>query len=120
PTLLGLRNPVGPAVAEEGHEANLEILAFLVVRLAVAFEANDPHAGLIVAAALEAADEAGEVEVACDAGSGRNRGYYSPAGDRQRCRCGNAQPAGGQDGVGNRAVCAASACLTPVPPPLPP
>src|SRR5262249_40310523 len=78
PTLLGLRNPVGPAVAEEGHEAHFEILAFLVVRLAVAFEANDPHAGLIVAAALEAADEAGEVEVACDAGSGRNRGYYSP------------------------------------------
>src|SRR5262249_18684328 len=108
PTLLGLRNPVGPAVAEEGHQAHLEILAFLVVRLAVDFDAEDPRADLIVAAALEAADEAGEIEVARDAGSSRNRGYYSPSGDRQRCRCGNAQPAGGQDGVGNRAVLAAS------------
>src|SRR5262249_8853564 len=55
PTLLGLRNPVGPASAEEGHEAHFEILAFLVGRLAVAFVANDPHAGLIVAAAPLAA-----------------------------------------------------------------
>src|SRR5215475_9514641 len=114
PALLSLRNPVGPAVAEEGHEAHFEILAFLVVRLAVAFEANDPHAGLIVAASLEAADEAGQVEVACDAGSSRNRGYYSPSGDPQRCRCGDAQPAAGQDRVPNRAMGAPSARVTRV------
>src|SRR5262249_19514098 len=83
PALLGLRNPTSPGRAEEGHEAHLEILAFLVGRLAVAFEANDPRADLIVAAALEAADEAGEVEVACNAGSSRNRGQRGdshPAG----------------------------------------
>src|SRR5262245_17499139 len=73
PALLGLRNPVGPADVER-REGRFEILALLVGRGAVAFEANDPHAGLIVAAALEAADEAGEVEVACDAGSSRTRG----------------------------------------------
>src|SRR5215510_12350065 len=74
PTLLGLRNPVGPASAEEGHEAHLEILAFLVGRGAVDFDAKDPRADLIVAAALEASDEAGEIEVAGDAGSSRGRG----------------------------------------------
>src|SRR5262249_39116965 len=99
PALLGLRNPVGPAVAEEGHQANLEILAFLVARGAVAFEANDPHAGLIVAAALEAADEAGEVEVARNAGSSRNRGQY---------RGGDAQAAAGQERVPKRGMLAAS------------
>src|SRR5215469_9766098 len=76
PTLLGLGDPVGPAVAEERHEAHFEILALFVGRGAVALEADDPHAKLIVAAALEAADEAGQVEIACNAGSSRNRGYY--------------------------------------------
>src|SRR5499427_10251498 len=69
PTLLGLGDPVGPAVAEERHEAHFEVLALFVGRHAVAFDANDPHAHLIVAAGLEAADEAGQVEVACNAGS---------------------------------------------------
>src|SRR5499427_650763 len=102
PTLLSLRNPVGPAVAEERHEAHFEVLALFVGRHTVDFRANDPHAHLIVAAALEAADEAGQVEIACNAGSSRNRGYdYSRSGDPQRCRCG-AQPVAGQDGVGNR------------------
>src|SRR5262249_46620614 len=105
PALLSLRNPVGPARAEEGHEAHLEILAFLVGRLAVAFEANDPHAGLIVAAALEAADEAGEVEVASNAGSSRNRSQY---------RCGNPQAAAGQERVANRGMGAPSARVTRV------
>ena len=36
------------------------------------------------------ADEAGQVEIACNAGSNRNRGYYSPSADPQRCRCGDA------------------------------
>ena len=76
PALLGLGDPVGPAVAEERHEAHFEILALFVVRHTVALETKDPHAPLIVAAALEAADEAGEVEIACNAGSSRNRGYY--------------------------------------------
>src|SRR5215831_15414825 len=101
PALLSLRNPVGPARAEEGHEAHLEILALLVGRGAVAFEANDPHADLIVAAALEAADEAGQVEVACDAGSSRNRGQR---GDPTRL--------GGQEGVPSRGMLAASARVT--------
>src|SRR5262245_40621731 len=107
PTLLGLGDPVGPAVAEERHEAHFEILALFVGRHAVAFEANDPHAHLIVAAALEAADEAGQVEIACNAGPNRNRGYYSPSGEPQRCRCG-AQRVAGQDGVRNRGLRAAS------------
>src|SRR5262249_38733333 len=103
PTLLGLRNPVSPGVAEEGHEANFEILALLVGRLAVPFEANDPHAALVVAAALEAADEAGEVEVARDAGSSRNRGQR---GDPTRL--------GGQEGVPSRGMGAPSARVTRV------
>src|SRR5262249_11481142 len=102
PALLGLRTPVGPAVAEERHEAHFEILALFVGRHTVDFRANDPLAELIVAAALEAADEAGQIEIACNAGSNRNRGYHSPSGEPQRCRCGNAQPAAGQDGVRNR------------------
>src|SRR5262249_26920985 len=102
PALLGLRNPGAPprgagGNGEEGHEAHLEILAFLVGRLAVAFEANDPHTGLIVAAALEAADEAGEVEVASNAGDSRNRGQR---GDPTRL--------GGQEGVPSRGMGAPS------------
>src|SRR5262249_20028027 len=114
PTLLALGGPVGLAVAEEGHEADLEVLALFVGRHAVDFRANDPHAHLIVAAALEAADEAGEVEIASNAGSNRNRGYDWPSGDRQRCRSGNPHRAGGQDGVGNRGLLAPSGRRTRV------
>src|SRR5262249_48862785 len=103
PTLLSLRNPVGPASAEEGHEAHLEILAFLVGRGAVDFDTEDPHPDLIVAAALEATDEAGEVKVACDAGSSRNRRQY---------RCGSSQAAAGQERVAGRGMRAASARVT--------
>src|SRR6516164_10072468 len=67
PTLLSLRNPVGPPYAGERHQAGFEVLALFVGRHTVDFGAKDPHAPLIVATALEAADEAGEVEVASNA-----------------------------------------------------
>src|SRR6516165_267587 len=99
PTLLGLRNPVGPVRGDERHEAGLEVLALFVGRHAVAFEAKDPLADLIVAAALEAADEAGEVEVASNAGSSRSGEQYG---------CGSPQRASGLEGVPDRGLCAPS------------
>jgi hypothetical protein len=69
PTLLRLRNEGGTAGAGERRDGPFETLALFVGRHTVDFRANDPLAELIVAAALEAADEAGEIEVACNAGA---------------------------------------------------
>src|SRR5262249_44281765 len=103
PTLLRLRNEAGAADAGERPEARFEILALFVGRGAVALEADDPLADLIVAAALEAADEAGEAEVACNAGSSRGPEQF---------RWGAPQWAAGNDGVGNRAMSAPSGPIT--------
>jgi len=99
PTLLGLRNPVLPAHAEERREWHFLRLALFVGRGSVDFHAPDPCADLIVAAALEAADEAGEVEGVGNVASSRDSG---------RERCGDPKRAGGKDGIGNRAVGARS------------
>src|SRR5262249_17144307 len=69
----------------------------------VALKANDPHAHLIVAAALEAADEAGEVKVACNARS-------TPVPEQSGR--GSPQRAAGQDGVAKGGLRAPSARLT--------
>src|SRR6516225_11611747 len=105
PALLSLRNPVSPARDGERHQAGFEVLALFVGRHTVDFRANDPHAHLIIAAALEAADEAGEVEVASNAGSRRGR---------EQCGGRSPQRAAGQDGVAKRGLCAASGRITRV------
>src|SRR6266498_1420908 len=64
PALLGFRNPVH-AVRCQRHERNLGALTRLVGRRSVALDAEHPHAPLPVAAALEAADEARQVEGVC-------------------------------------------------------
>src|SRR5215831_13703698 len=83
PTLLRLGNPVLPAGAQESREWHFLRLTLFVGRGAVDFDAPDPRADLIVAAALEAADEAGEVEgvgnVAPDCGRERRGGASGPA-----------------------------------------
>src|SRR5258708_29419837 len=63
PPLLRLGDPVGPAVAAERHEADLEVLALFVRRHAVDFRSNAPHAHLKLPAASEAAADAGELPV---------------------------------------------------------
>src|SRR5262249_57239993 len=91
------------AAWEEGRKPDLECLALFVGRGAVDFDAPDPRADLIVTAALETANEAGEVEGVGNLGSGRSRE-----------RGGGQQWAVGNDGSSDRANCARSARSTRV------
>src|SRR5215831_11766716 len=77
PTLLGLRNPVGPAAASNWHEGRLECLALFIGRRAVALDAEDPRAPLPVAAERAAADEACQIEIVSNVDAGRKHGASS-------------------------------------------